>query len=75
MAQVAQGADGVSILGEVQKPSGHGHEQLDLSSPAWAEELDQISSRGPFQPQPFVDSVKADMLADSIVSKLCSLFW
>jgi len=34
MAQVAQGADGVSILGEVQKPSGHGHEQLDLSSPA-----------------------------------------
>lgn len=32
--------------------------QLVLSHPAWGEELDQMTSRGAFEPQPFCDSVK-----------------
>lgn len=40
-----------------------------------AEELDHISSRGPFQLQPFIDSVKEEVLIDRLVAKLCSLFW
>lgn len=39
----------VSILGAVQKPSGHAPGQ-----PAWAEGLEQAGSRGAFQPQPWV---------------------
>lgn len=42
---------------KVQKPSGHGPEQLALGSPAWTRGLDKVTSRGPFQPQPYCDSV------------------
>jgi len=54
LAQVAQG--GCGDLGDVQKPSGHGPGQPALGRPAQAG-LDKTPSRGPFQPQPFCDSV------------------
>ena len=41
LAQVVQGGCGVSILGDIQKPSGHGPEQAALGGPAWAGGLDQ----------------------------------
>jgi len=34
LAQVVQGGCGVSILGDIQKPSGHGPEQAALGGPA-----------------------------------------
>lgn len=46
---------GVSHLGDIQKPSGHSLGKLALGVPVWAEKLDQMNSRGPFQPQPFCD--------------------
>ena len=36
LAQVAQGGCGVSTLGDIQKPSGHGPWQPALGGPAWA---------------------------------------
>ena len=41
-----------------QKLSGHGPGQpaLGRGGPAWAEGLDQVASRGSFQPQPLCDS-------------------
>lgn len=44
---------GVSILGDIQKPSG----QPGLGDCAWAEGLNKMTSRGHFQPQTFCDSV------------------
>lgn len=38
-----------------QKFSGHGPGQLSLDMHAWAGALDQITSRGLFQPQPISD--------------------
>lgn len=58
LAQVAQGGDGFSILGDTQKLSGHGPRQLALCGPAWGK-ADQMTSRGSFQPQPLWDSVRA----------------
>ena len=53
LAQVAQRGCGVSLLGDIQKPSGHGPGQLALGGPAWAGVLlDQMTSRGPSQPPP-----------------------
>lgn len=46
---------GVPHPGDIQKPPGHSLGQLALCVPAWAEKLDQMNSRGPFQPQPFCD--------------------
>lgn len=47
LAQVAQGGCGISILGESQR---HLAMVLDyLAGPAWAEGLDQMTSRSPFQ--------------------------
>ena len=45
-----------SLQGNIQKLSGHGPGQLTLGGPAWAERLDQTTSRDPFQTQPFCDS-------------------
>lgn len=51
VAQVAQEGYRLSILGDIQKTSGHGPGQPALGSPAW------VISKGPFQPQLFCDSV------------------
>lgn len=40
----------VSLLGDTQNPSGHGPGQLTLGVPLWAEGLDKVTYRGPFQP-------------------------
>ncbi|KAK4830304.1 hypothetical protein QYF61_009809 [Mycteria americana] len=45
--------DFVSILGDTQKPSGHGPGQQALGGPSVAGVLDQMNLRGLFQPQPF----------------------
>lgn len=48
--------EGGSISLEVlEKPPGRGPEQPALDGPAEAEELDQMTSRGPIQPQPFCE--------------------
>lgn len=48
---------GVNILGNIQKPSGYSLGQLTVFGSGWAWWLDQMTSRGPFQPQPYSDSV------------------
>ena len=57
LEQVAQGCCGVSILRDVQKPSGPKPGQLALGGPTWAVGLDRMTSAGYFQPQPIYDSV------------------
>lgn len=57
MVQIAWRGCGVSILGELQKPSRHGLRQLVLGDPASAVWLEQMTSKGTFQPQPFCDSL------------------
>jgi len=60
---VAQIGAGVSIRGDIHnKPSGHGPRRPTVGGPAGAlrSGLDQTTSRGPFQPQPFCDSVRAN---------------
>lgn len=52
LVQIAQKGCGVSILGDIPKPFGHGSVQ-----PAWEEVLCQLTSRGPFKPQWYCDSV------------------
>lgn len=41
---------------DIQKPSGHGPEQLALGVSPWVGGWDQMNSRGHFQPQPVRDS-------------------
>lgn len=55
LVQVTKRGHGVSVLGEIQKLSGNAPAQHTYSGPAWAEGLDQITSRGAFQPQQFCD--------------------
>ena len=50
LAQVAQDSCGVSIPGDTEKLSGHGPGQPALCGPASAGGLDQMTSRGLFQP-------------------------
>ena len=59
LAKVTQGGCRVSIHGDIQKPSGHGPGQLPQGVSAWAAGLDQITSRGVFQPQPLHDSMNS----------------
>ena len=47
LAQVAQRGCGVSILGDIQKSSGHSPRKSSLGGPAGAGGLDQRTSRGP----------------------------
>ncbi|KAK4828652.1 hypothetical protein QYF61_000300 [Mycteria americana] len=54
LAQVALRGGGVSLLGEIQKPFGHGP-GLQVALLEWGGGLDKVTSRGPFQPQPFCD--------------------
>lgn len=56
LAQVVQRGCGVSLLRDIQKPSGYGPGQSALSVPAWSGGLEQMPSRGPFQLQPFCNS-------------------
>lgn len=62
LEQVAKKDCGVSILRDTQKLSRHGAGQPALGDPAWAEVLvDQMTSRGPCQPQPFCDFVSYEL--------------
>jgi len=57
LAQVAYRGCRLSILEDIQKPSGHGPSQPAAGVPARVGQLGKIPSRGPFQPQPSCDSV------------------
>lgn len=46
----------------IQKLSGHGLGHHVVGGPDWVGMLDQITSRGPFQHQPYYDSVKTVFL-------------
>lgn len=48
LTQIAQGADGVSILRDGEKLSQHSPGQLAVDGPAWAWVLDQVASCIPF---------------------------
>lgn len=52
-----QGPGRQKILEDIQKPSEHSPGQWALGGHAGAGRLDQMASRGPWQPQPFCDSV------------------
>jgi len=60
LEQAAQGGCGVSFSG-IQDPPGQGPVQPALGDPASAGGLDWVTHRGPFQPRPVCDSVKADL--------------
>jgi len=47
---------GVSILGDIQKLSGHGPGQLALDGSVWAGVLDQMTSRGPLHLQDIIQT-------------------
>ena len=49
LAWVAQSGGGVCILGDTQRPSGHGPGQLGLGGPTWAGGSDKMTSTGPCQ--------------------------
>lgn len=41
--------------GEIQTPTGHRPGQTEVADPAWAVRMDEMISRGPFQPKWFCD--------------------
>lgn len=43
-----------NLLGDAQNLPGHGCAWPAVAVPGWAGGLDQMTSRGPFQPKPFV---------------------
>lgn len=47
LVQVAQRGYGVSSLGNIQNPCGHGAGQSTLRGPSLLEMLEQMNSRGP----------------------------
>lgn len=55
---------GVSILGDIQKPFGHGSGQ-----PAWEEGLYQLTSRGSFKPQWYCGSVVSYLQTENPLRK------
>jgi len=55
LAWVAQRGGGVSILGDIQKLPGDGPGQWAVAGPAWAEGMDKMPSRGPFETHPLCD--------------------
>ena len=57
LAQAAQGGRGVSFSGDIQNTPGCNPVQPALRDPALAGGLDEMLSRGPFQPLPFCASV------------------
>lgn len=76
LAQVIQGGCGVSNLGGIQKPPGHGPGQVALGGPAWAQELDQITSRGRVQAQLLCESVaQAPATPATDWHSLCDATW
>lgn len=65
------------VLGSILEDfKGHLHVvlELPLGSPVQVEDLGKFSSRVPFHPQPFTDSVKRESLVGALVSKPCFLF-
>lgn len=59
LAQIVQEGRRVSLFGDIQKSFGRDPGKPVLRGLAWAEGLDYIVSRGPFQTQTFFDSVKS----------------
>jgi len=57
LEQAAQGGCGVSFSGDIQNLPGQGPVQPALGDPASAWGMDWMTSRGPFQPLLFCDSV------------------
>lgn len=53
---------GVYILGDTLNPRRKGAKQPGLGDLAWAGDLNQMTSRGPFRPQLFHDSIKCFQL-------------
>lgn len=66
LVQVAQRGYGVSSLGNIQNPCGHGAGQSTLRGPSLLEMLEQMNSRGPLWPKPFCDSVKRSLTGKSL---------
>lgn len=56
MPEEKAAASGVSLPGHIQKPSGHCPGHPAPVGPVCAEGSDLLTSRGPFQPQPFCDT-------------------
>lgn len=59
---VAQRGCGISILGDIKKPYGHAPGQLAVGGSASMAGLEQMTSCGPFQPQPLCNPVKTKHL-------------
>ena len=51
LAQASQRGWELFVLADIQKPAGHAPGKPALGHPAWAGGLDQMTSRGPFEPQ------------------------
>lgn len=73
-AQVAQGSDGVSILGVTQKPSRHGPGPPALGVPAGTGGLDKLTSTGLFPHEPCHDFDSALISVESsLLQFLCDI--
>ena len=72
LEQAAQGGCGVSLSGGIQDLPGQGPVQPALGDPASAEELDQMTHRGPFQPLPFCDSVTFEFMGLTLTRRCWS---
>ena len=58
LEQAAQGGGGVCFSGDIQDLPRQGPVQPAVGDPASAGGLDEVTHRGPFQPQTFCDSVR-----------------
>jgi len=67
VAQVAQKGCGVFLLEDLQKRPWHDPEQPTLGMPACAVGLDQMSSRGSFQPQASYKSMTLWVYKSSVI--------
>lgn len=70
VAQVDQGGCGVFILGDIKKTSWYVPQQPALGGPAWEGGLENVTSRSPFQSQPFHGSVILQQIFYFLVQKI-----
>ena len=83
--QVAQRSRGVSIHGDVQSPPGLGPGPPALGCPAWAGGVNQVFSKGPWQPQLLVETLQPsgfsysgrswDLERKTVATGRCSVSW